>query len=239
MAYDLKKSFLAGIWYIGAVILAGIVSGFIQFSRVLFVPYVLIALAAVILYALFIYGYVQVAQNAKVALLKVSSWAFIVLAIVGSAVGASMLLIGLWMPQYAQQPVSPALGTAFTGVFVVYITLAIAHAIFAILFGVGVNKVPVESSTKKTLRTMSILEGASVLSIVGFLVAPYFAFESFVFKLLFLYDTYKKEHTGKELRNRLWLFIPLALYLIALVIFIILVFIIFSTILAVFSALAS
>jgi hypothetical protein len=98
---------------------------------------------------------------------------------------------------------------------VISIILALAHAVFAILFGVGVDKVPVQSATKKTLRTLSILEGASLLSVVGLLVYPYLSFESYIFKLLFLRDTYTKKHTGNELRNKLWLFIPLAIYVLA------------------------
>jgi hypothetical protein len=144
--------------------------------------------------------------------LKVASWGFIVSVIIGAAVGGSIILTGLIAPYGEATPLNTVPQTAL---LVISIILALAHAVFAILFGVGVDKVPVQSATKKTLRTLSILEGASLLSVVGLLVYPYLSFESYIFKLLFLRDTYKKEHTGKELRNKLWLFIPLGIYVLA------------------------
>lgn len=90
----------------------------------------------------------------------------------------------------------------------------IVFAIFKLVFGISVYKMPVKSNTKSTLSIFSMLFGISMLTIVGIIFLPYIKIMEIIFQTLFLKDTYNKSHENKKKRNLWWWITSLIVYII-------------------------
>lgn len=93
----------------------------------------------------------------------------------------------------------------------------ILYAISKIIFGISLKDIPNKENTKKTLKIFSILEGISLISIVGLLIFPYLSLMTLIFQILFLKDTYHKSHENKIKRNRWFWITILIIYLIIII----------------------
>lgn len=101
--------------------------------------------------------------------------------------------------------------------FIVFVVLIVLYGILNLVFGFGIRKLKVKSYTKSLIVFFSVLESLSIFSVFGLFLFPYFFVNNFIFKILFLFDTYKKDHENKFRRNRLIWISFLVLYGILLV----------------------
>jgi len=229
MSKPIKRGAIAGI----VALIAGVLSFVLQFTlRVegqLLASAIVSSILSLVIYvcsALFFYGFIVVGKKADAKLLKVVSYIFFILSIVGLIISFLFDVYSVYLavtnPGMYEVKFSPVLnqtgnsfdsgGLAATdlfgwifaiilGILFVAILMFMSMIVLMILFGVGLLKLGDELPLAKTTGTVKIVGAVILATLFLFFIAIPVLIAAYIMEIILLFQASKKYESGREMKK--------------------------------------